>query len=322
MHLILNKSTGKYVQRNGKLGRQIFASKLSTIFLDVDDFTDIRIVNSQGSGVMYNGTCLSDNHTIFYMKAVIKRTPFDPTQPMPIVDPDIMVAFNEVLASVLYNRLYGVSALNLHLIINDSRPDLPRIMVVSQAIDHLDACEDRATSRCRELRSNNHHTVDVMEPFLVDCILANWDVGRRGNIGVVSTGNEVGRAMRIDVGGALLYRARGESKNLTGIPREHKTLMLETNVSSKLFRFCRPGQIPDMFKALGSSSCAKRIRVIAKDLTADIHASQMQDEFKKMCNEVLLTVVHLVIARHAYYMQHRKAVGEEILDALAEIKGL
>ena len=42
---------------------------------------------------------------------------------------------------------------------------------------------------------------------MIDCVLANWDVGYNANVGFVNNS-----PIRTDVGGALAYRAKGEFK--------------------------------------------------------------------------------------------------------------
>jgi len=58
------------------------------------------------------------------------------------------------------------------------------------------------------------------------CLLANWDVVglEYDNIGCAD--KKCSKAFRVDVGGALLYRALGQPKGklFNSIPTEHKTL--------------------------------------------------------------------------------------------------
>ncbi|MBQ7127306.1 hypothetical protein IJO12_09485 [bacterium] len=49
----------------------------------------------------------------------------------------------------------------------------------------------------------------LREDFAADCWLANWDALKSGNVGMHN-----GKAVRMDVGGSLCYRARGERKGL------------------------------------------------------------------------------------------------------------
>ncbi|MEV8193470.1 hypothetical protein AB0P13_15210 [Rhodococcus pyridinivorans] len=63
-------------------------------------------------------------------------------------------------------------------------------------------------------------TVEVRRHFVVDAWLANWDAPEPGNILIGADGT----AYRVDVGGALGFRARGERRNLTSEVWELETM--------------------------------------------------------------------------------------------------
>lgn len=100
---------------------------------------------------------------------------------------------NEVLASKLYG-LAGVEAPELHAITIGGRPAL-----ASRMVDGITEVGPKVLAS----------TPSVTEGFAVDAWLANWDVAGLSfdNIVLVQ-----GSAMRIDVGGALRYRAVGGLK--------------------------------------------------------------------------------------------------------------
>lgn len=100
---------------------------------------------------------------------------------------------NEVLASKLYNAA-GVEAPDLHAIVIEGKPALASRMV--DGISEVDA-------------ATLAKTASVQEGFAVDAWLANWDVAGMHYDNTVLIG---GRALRIDVGGALRYRAVGGLK--------------------------------------------------------------------------------------------------------------
>lgn len=100
---------------------------------------------------------------------------------------------NEVLASKLYS-LAGVEAPELHAITINGRPAL-----ASRIIDGI------VEVPARTLAS----TPSVLDGFAVDAWLANWDVAGLNFDNIVLVG---GRALRIDVGGSLRYRAVGGLK--------------------------------------------------------------------------------------------------------------
>ncbi len=100
---------------------------------------------------------------------------------------------NEVLAGKLY-QLAGMEAPDLYSIRIDGRPAIASRMV--DGIKEVGA---------RELTE----TDSVMDGFAVDAWLANWDVIGMSYDNTVLIG---GRALRIDVGGSLRYRAVGGLK--------------------------------------------------------------------------------------------------------------
>jgi uncharacterized protein with gpF-like domain len=100
---------------------------------------------------------------------------------------------NEVLASKLYN-LAGVEAPDLHAITIDGKPAL-----ASRIVDGITEVPAKVLAA----------TPSVTEGFAVDAWMANWDVAGLNFDNVVLV---QGRALRIDVGGSLRYRAVGGLK--------------------------------------------------------------------------------------------------------------
>jgi SPP1 gp7 family putative phage head morphogenesis protein len=100
---------------------------------------------------------------------------------------------NEVLASKLY-RLAGVDAPELHAIAINGRPTL-----ASAVVDGIREVPAKTLAA----------TPTVRDGFAVDAWLANWDVAGMNWDNTVLVG---GKALRIDVGGALRYRALGGLK--------------------------------------------------------------------------------------------------------------
>lgn len=100
---------------------------------------------------------------------------------------------NEVLAARLYN-LTGVEAPELHAISVDGRPAL-----ASRIIDGITEVDAATLAR----------TQSVLDGYVVDAWLANWD-----SVGLTFDNTVLvgGRAVRIDVGGSLRYRAQGGVK--------------------------------------------------------------------------------------------------------------
>lgn len=100
---------------------------------------------------------------------------------------------NEVLAGRMY-RLAGVEAPELHAITIDGKPAL-----ASRIIDGITEVDSATLAG----------TQSVLDGFAVDAWLANWDSVGLSYDNIVLVG---GRAVRIDVGGSLRYRAVGGLK--------------------------------------------------------------------------------------------------------------
>jgi SPP1 gp7 family putative phage head morphogenesis protein len=100
---------------------------------------------------------------------------------------------NEVLAARLYNAA-GVEAPELHSIVIGGRPAL-----ASRIIDGIVEVDAKTLAG----------TKSALDGFAVDAWLANWDVVGLSFDNIVLVG---GRAVRIDVGGSLRYRALGTQK--------------------------------------------------------------------------------------------------------------
>lgn len=103
------------------------------------------------------------------------------------------VAKNEVLAGKLYEAA-GVR--------------VPELKLVSAG--GMTAIASRIVPGLHKFHDGAEHVEGVMDGFAVDCWLANWDA-----VGLLHDNllaDEHGRAVRIDVGGSLLFRAQGDPK--------------------------------------------------------------------------------------------------------------
>lgn len=101
------------------------------------------------------------------------------------------IAKNEILASKLYTAA-GVTVRELKQASAGGKT-----AIASLIIPDLEKFAD-----------GSEHVAGVMDGFAVDAWLANWDV-----VGLLHDNllvNENSRAVRVDVGGSLLYRAQGE----------------------------------------------------------------------------------------------------------------
>lgn len=105
------------------------------------------------------------------------------------------VARNEVLAAKLYEAA-GIEVPDLHLV----SVEKGRVSIASRIVDGI--TENKAAVTRGTLTGQN-------DGFAVDAWLANWDVTGLGFDNLVVKGS---RAIRVDVGGSLRYRAQGGMK--------------------------------------------------------------------------------------------------------------
>lgn len=112
--------------------------KLSSkiLFRKLSDFKNIHPVITQGTSKIYNGTFENDN---YYIKEVIKSSIKSTLRRNVYGIYDIELAFNEVLASVLYTDIYKVDAIKLVLVVNDTEPKMQKYLIASKAVD-IDTC--------------------------------------------------------------------------------------------------------------------------------------------------------------------------------------
>ncbi len=113
-------------------------------------------------------------------------------------DPDGGPARNEVLASRLYNAAGGFA------------PEMRTVDMGAQYGGGIGVASKMQDGFTKLDANNPAHIAKVREDFAMDAWLANWDaVGMDFDNTVI---DKNGNAMRIDPGGALLYRAQGEPK--------------------------------------------------------------------------------------------------------------
>jgi hypothetical protein len=103
-------------------------------------------------------------------------------------------AQNELLASQLY-KMAGIAAPNLKLVSKDGK-----VGIASEFIDDLHAGSGKQLAGA----------AGAKQGFMADAWLANWDVTGLANDNMLL--DKEGKAVRVDVGGALLYRAQGAPK--------------------------------------------------------------------------------------------------------------
>lgn len=259
----------------------------------LSEFKDLKEVSTQGTSKIFNGNL---NNEKYFIKEVVKAST---GRKNAYGIYDIELACNELLASKIYTNIYNVDAINLYIVMNDTKSSQQKYMVASKAVI-IDSCEP-ITSDCQDLIDNK--ISGTIEPFLVDCILANWDIGSRGNVGVIKTDRKK-IAFRIDVGGALLYRALGAPRVYNSIPNEHEAFFVPSNKGYKLFKNLNKKQIDVMYDII-SRATPEKFDKLHEDILQNINQIPAED-FKK--SEKVLKVLDKVKERQQYYINNSNSI--------------
>lgn len=257
--------------------------------IKLSELSNFHRIKAQGSSKIYNGNI---GTITYFIKNVVKsgelrRNTFNVW--------DLELSLNEVLASVIYTHIYRIHAVRLFLVINDVLgSDLPKYMVASQAILNL---------KTTRLKVRDIEDIpSITKPFLVDCIMANWDVGQTGNIGI----RDDKLAIRVDVGGSLKYRAKGDVRNYVGIPDEHLTFLKndKKKVSNRLFRNM------SKYRREAVYDCIQRVKLDEFDELRDSFETQLR--FLKGEEAVqarrVVEVIDITRLRHQYYVKNRSEI--------------
>jgi hypothetical protein len=322
---VLNPLTKRYIDKNGVLAKKLI--KQGIIILNIhpsppkqssplkhpsppkqspieinnylkylSEFTKLQKISTQGSSKIYNGFL---NNEKYYIKEVIKGS-VGRKNNYGIYD--IELATNELLASKIYTEIYNIDAINLYIIVNDLPNNTltdQKYMVGSKSI-LIDACE-HITKDCEDLIENK--ISGAIEPFFVDCILANWDIGSRGNVGIITDGRKK-RTFRIDVGGALLYRAMGSPRVYGVVPNEHESFFNISNKGYKLFKNLNSKQVNIIFNII-SKVPLEKFDLLYTKILENINKITQAD-FKKA--EKVLKVIDIVKKRHQFYINNESLI--------------
>ena len=183
-------------------------------------------------------------------------------------------AENEVLASALYRAL-GVDAVSVFFAYDSSDMNNP-LRTISPIVDTGD---DGLLTHLRD----EEYLDKIRENFMVDAWLANWDVAGLSYDNIITNAN--GDPVRVDPGGALLYRAQGEPKGdlFSSEMSEHQTLRDRSVNSQSSLIFM------DTTREQKQSGASRVLSLSPKQLNDIIGAivtdSEMAEELKTKLNE-------------------------------------
>lgn len=121
---------------------------------------------------------------------------------------DFVLALNEVMSSLLYNKVFKLYSPILHLVYSKESSGY-------KGTNYLVATKYEDINKYSK---HNHDFIDYKKGIIIDSIMANWDIAIAGNYyqidknnGNTNTTNK-SKFLRLDVGGCLLLRAQGEDK--------------------------------------------------------------------------------------------------------------
>ena len=155
--------------------------------IDIDDVNDIEC--TAGSTHLMNTCRIGGNE--YYLKFSDEEMFSDVD-----INPSLQILV-EYLAYKIYALYRGINVPNIDLVYDGKNL---RVGIATSAI--------RGKSALKTLKHNDI-AMKMSNGVYVDVLLANWDVIGTGSGNVISTGNG---AYRIDPGGALTFRAKGERK--------------------------------------------------------------------------------------------------------------
>lgn len=268
----------------------------------------------QGTGQFYTGNFQNKQ---YFIKNVIKNTEKDMSDFRRHRSGayDIQLAINEVLASMIYANVYGLPVQKMYLVVNDMNTirDAPLFMVASEfRTDMIECPPNYDINYCRNQIKQAKYAV---EGFLVDCIMANWDVGETGNILLADwENNNSSVAGRVDVGGCLMYRAMGEPRDFMSmeVPNEHQTFFGPWAISKWLFSDMNPMKLQNSLN--GIQSIDVTILYDAKKWLSLLLYNEQIPMRDQLLAQTVLYCVNTIEKRHRWYVSNTLNIGQNILQ--------
>jgi len=160
--------------------------------INYDLFNDIKQYNPT------SGHSMIEKAKLFDIEYYLKYMSIDDMKPYNNFE--LVLAVNEIMSAVLYNKIFKLYAPILHLVYRGDN-----FMVASKS---------------ETLEEHSYGAADFIKGMLVDVIMSNWDVSVKGNVFEINKdpGNNNTtlatdkRFLRLDVGGCMSMRAKGADK--------------------------------------------------------------------------------------------------------------
>jgi hypothetical protein len=156
--------------------------------------------------------------------------------------------------------------------------------------------------KCTDVTSISYqNAIEYVQGYLVDCIMANWDINQKGNLKIRDN-----KLVRADMGGALAYRARGEFK-LSFIDKREPTEHITMIPSSKL---------AECLTILGSNF----LSILKSKIVANFHKiSNLEASipYLKIDDDILLNKILTSLANRVnYYVRNIDTVSQSVIHIL------
>ena len=191
---------------------------------------------------------------------------------------------NELLASVIYREVYGLSTFDLQLV--DKRNAASAIGTMSSFL-----IASKSVDGIRYYGFKAHDRKLLLNGFFVDCILGNWDVFNNLNIGFNGDG-----VIRTDVGGCMAFRGKGDyniSYDMNVAPRDHIALLQQRSVKELK---TTPDIIRESLKYLESITDVedrlKRVRETFAHLVNSLASQAHRIKYMKFVDKLIKVVLY------------------------------
>ena len=197
---------------------------------------------------------------------------------------------NEILALRLY-KFFDVTTLQDEMLIFEDREN--NLWLGSRYVENVDLPQSLLLKNVDQ----------YVEGYLVDCVMANWDIYNKGNMKIRSSDGDL---VRSDVGGALAYRARGEFK-LSFMdkrdPTEHLSMLQNSRMAECFKKYI------DIFAKDAWNYFSKKMK---SKISKDLGLFEFKDALESQIGDVLST-------RWKYYTNNLENVCNSVIKSIIEM---
>ena len=197
-----------------KIGRERIRQDLTDLHNSIENYTENAnrcALSDMPQPPKLQSLDLNGSSLFFKQDQSLYKTVYKKDGPIPLLSQyqQLCRCINEMMAADIYRMAFGVKTLKYKLVLGDvpknevfdTKPiplkfqdTIPTYFLKSDYIDNI-----------AELGENELD--EIFQTYIVDCIMSNWDFYNNGNICKVD-----GVLTHIDVGGAMMFRGRGDIK--------------------------------------------------------------------------------------------------------------